>query len=306
MLPGVIPVVDEHYASMQELEALAALLMRRLWNRVDPDNIASSWLDLVPRALDAFTRLQLLAAEEGAAYTSSTLDTQGIRADPDAEMVPSTLVGWASDGRPLETLLEAPAAVALDKVDQGAAVRDAVDAGRVSVERIARTQIADAGRTAAGIDVATRPNVGWVRMVNPPVCSRCLILAGRFYRWNDGFARHPHCDCVHVATSRAAARREGLVDDPTAYIKALSAAEQDRLLGKANARAVRDGADLNQVVNARRGMTVAGTTTEGTTRRGVAGRRLSGRRRLMPEQIYRDATSRAEALQLLKLHGYII
>jgi hypothetical protein len=305
MLPGVIPVVDEHYASMQELEALATLLLRRAWNRVDPNQIASSWLDEISRILEPFTRLQLLAAEEGASYSAGTLAAQNIRADPDVEMVPSAFVGWASDGRPLESLLESPAAVALDKVDQGVPVGDAVDAGRVSAERIARTQIADAGRVAAGVDVATRPNVGWVRMVNPPVCSRCLILAGRFYRWSDGFQRHPNCDCVHVATSLAAARREGLVDDPKTYFKALSAAEQDRLLGKAGAEAVRDGADMGQVVNARRGMTVAGTT-EGTTARGFAGRRLRRRTRLMPEQIYRDATSRADALRLLKLHGYIV
>lgn len=306
MLPGVIPAVDLHYGTMRELETLAVLLVRRLWNRVDPANIAVSWLDQVTRVMDGFTRIQLLAAEEGAAYTAATLEAQGIRTDPDVELVPSALVGWASDGRSLESLLEAPAAVALDKVDQGVPATQAVDAGRVSVERIARTQIADTGRAAAGLDVATRPKVGWVRMVNPPVCSRCLILAGRFYRWSDGFQRHPNCDCVHVATNLAAARREGLVDDPTAYFKGLSRSEQDGLLGKADAEAVRDGADMNQVVNARRGMTVAGTTTEGTTNRGFASRRLRGQVRLTPERIYREATSRADALRLLRLHGYII
>jgi hypothetical protein len=160
-------------------------------------------------------------------------------------------------------------------------------------------------------------------MVNPPTCARCLVLAGRIYRWSDGFDRHPRDDCVHVATNVAAARREGLVDDPQTYFQAASRAEQDRMLGKAGAQAVRDGADLNQVVNAHRGMTVAApfgqpvlATTEGMTRRGLAGQQFLARGattkarqvqavRLMPEQIYREATSRTDALRLLALHGYI-
>jgi len=344
MLPGVLPVVDEHYTEMQRLEALAVLLVRRAWNKVVPTRIAGSWSEQVTRLLAAFTGVQLLAAEEGAAYTASTLRAQGIRSVPDAEMVPEALVGWASDGRPLESLLDAPARVAVDRLDAGATATDAFEAGKVSVERIARTQIADTGRTAASIDIATRSGVAWVRMVAPPVCSRCLILAGRIYRWSDGFDRHPNCDCVHVATSVSAARREGLVDDPNTYFNRLSAVEQDRLLGKAGAQAVRDGADMNQVVNARRGMRAASVfgqdvsiTLEGTTTRGRAGQRLiaegarlsgesaeSVRRRtregiatrqvtrqrvqiprLMPESIYQLASSRADAVRLLTRFGYI-
>lgn len=87
----------------------------------------------------------------------------------------------------------------------------------------------------------------------------------------------------------------------------MSQAEQNRIFTRAGARAIRDGADMNQIVNARRGaagLSVPGrltaeeqrmlrggrdrgrltrqpvygqevfTTTEGTTRRGLAGRRL--------------------------------
>ena len=74
------------------------------------------------------------------------------------------------------------------------------------------------------VDTATRKNVGYVRMLNPPSC-RCSVLAGRFYRWNNGFLRHPKCDCVHVqtpATARAA-ETEGLVHDPYEYFIAAPA-----------------------------------------------------------------------------------
>jgi hypothetical protein len=77
------------------------------------------------------------------------------------------------------------------------------------------------------------------------------------------------------------------------------------VFGQAGAAAIRDGADLGQVVNARRGMyTAAGRslTVESTTRRGVA----PGKVRLMPEQIYREARGdRDEAIRLLKRFGYL-
>jgi hypothetical protein len=55
---------------------------------------------------------------------------------------------------------------------------------------------------------------------------------------------------------------------------------------------------MAKVVNARRGMHTADGrlyTTE------AAGRRP----RLMPEQIFRDARDRDDAIRLLRLHGYI-
>jgi hypothetical protein len=186
--------------------------------------------------------------------------------------------------------------------------------GLAQLEMIAVTQVQDAGRTAAGVAIAARPHVaGYVRHLRPPSCSRCAVLAGQFYRWNTGFLRHPRCDCRHVPVSSAELYRDE-VTSPRAYFDSLSRAEQDRVFTNAGARAIRDGADLTQVVNARRGMRTANVygrevrvTTEGTTRRGVAGKLLDGRKtpRLMPEQIYADATDRADAIRLLERHGYI-
>lgn len=109
----------------------------------------------------------------------------------------------------------------------------------------------------------------------------------------------------------------------------MDAAEQDRVFGKAGAEAIRDGADMAKVVNARRGMTTASVygrevliTTEGTTVRGDFGRarrdgpliqrpgqrvRSTARVRLMPEQIYLEAAGdRDEAVRLLRRFGYIL
>lgn len=296
MLPGVLSAVDIHYARIRRLSATAIRAARRAWTRMPPERVFDVWPQESSRLLAALVNLQLAALESGAEYSEAALSAQRISADPEGQVNLEAFAGLASDGRSMASLLDAPLGVVRQAADQGFPADVAFDRGRESLERIAHTQIGDAGRTAASVDITSRPGVGWTRMLNPPSCSRCVVLAGRFYQWNAGFNRHPRDDCVHVATSLKAARREGLIDDPRAYFDSLSEKEQNRAFTVAGAQAIRDGADIGQVVNARRGMTTAGrdefgsrvgrlartqvfgqdifTTLEGTTTRGVAGRRL--------------------------------
>ena len=79
---------------------------------------------------------------------------------------------------------------------------------------------------------------------------------------------------------------------------------QEDVFTVAGARAIRDGADMAQVVNARRGMTTAQVGAERilATKAGAT----RGRVRLMPETIMQIAGSdRPEAIRLLRLHGYL-
>jgi hypothetical protein len=109
--------------------------------------------------------------------------------------------------------------------------------------------------------------------------------------------RHPRCDCQHIPAREDMAG--DLRTDPGAYFRSLPEKEQDRLFTADGAQAIRHGADVSQVVNARRGMyTAAGHSfTRTGARRGP---------RLMPEQIYLEARgNRAEAIRLLRFHGYL-
>ncbi len=182
-------------------------------------------------------------------------------------------------------------------LDADVAAKQALDETQRWLEGVVATMVIDAARAAESAAIAANPKAeGWVRMLNPPSCSRCAVLAGRFYLWNDGFLRHPRCDCRHIPASEAIAG--DLTIDPDAYFRSLSADEQDRIFTKAGARAIRDGADIGQVVNARRGMyratefgknnngvyvAVARTdsgllyTTEGATTRGRGFRALNER-----------------------------
>lgn len=300
---------------MQQLQVLTVSAAFAAWRGLDERFITASWSDAAVDLEPVVAQAQYRAAVAGSSYGAETLvQTSGQWRAPDAFVNPRSLAGRMSSGAPLYAGLMAPAYRALSLIGQGVPVPNALDAGRRLLQGIVRTQVADAGRGAAGIDAASRAGVGYIRMLNPPSCSRCAIMAGRRYRWNQGFRRHPRCDCVHeLATTQKlqAAESEGLLVDQYAYFDSLSEAEQNRIFTISGAQAIRDGADMNRVVNARRGMEIAGrrrdpTTVELGTYRGRrrAGLDLPGAR-LTPEGIYDQASSRAEALRLLEEHGYL-
>ena len=229
---------------------------------------------------------------------------------------PAMLVGIASDGRPLGSLLYGGVVTSGRALTAGVAAPVALQQGWAWLKRAVTTQVADAGRVAEFTSMVATPSVGgYARMVNPGACARCVVLAGRVYRVS-GFERHPACRCTHVPGPEDADHDIGT--DPMAYFESLPTAEQldedypgltiaqrrarglysqEDVFTKAGAQAIRDGADLSQVVNARRGMSTAQvnvrgwpaqgratrrevyghqlfTTTEGVTRRGQAYRAM--------------------------------
>lgn len=153
--------------------------------------------------------------------------------------------------------------------------------------RLVESIVQDAGRAAESVAVAARPNVWHVRYVNPPCCSRCAILAGRVYRYSDGFLRHPGCDCTMIPTTVASPLKQ----DPEQLVA-------DGLvtgLSKADRKALDAGADLNRVVNARLKPT---SLME-------AGQSLRRGGRPTPAAIFRQFPDRDRALAELQRFGYL-
>lgn len=273
----------DHYRAEQRITAAGLIALRR--SRFDT-------LDALMRAALGY---QLLAAREASAAVPLMLAEQAIDVSAEATTRPSALAGWASDGRAIRGLLDY--------------TRDPSVTGPM-FDRIVSTQLQDVARQAAAIEMAVRPQVtSYVRVLNPPSCSRCAVLAGRIYRKSSGFRRHPRCDCRHVPTTRSEAG--GLTTDPRAYFDSLDQPEQDRIFTKAGAEAIRLGANMGKVVNARRGMATAQSGR--IAAQGAFGQRLfttveaapRGAVRLMPESILAVAEGDAEAIRLLRAHGYI-
>lgn len=318
----------EHYQRQQRITAAALVRTRKARSAVEVAQIVAAF--------------QLLAARDAVASVPNMLAEQGIPDEPVATVATASLAGVASDGRTLEGLF-------------------AQASSPFALSMMVATQVQDAARGAASVATAVRPNVtGYVRMLNPPSCSRCAILAGKFYKWNDGFQRHPKCDCRHIPSTED--RAGDLTTNPDAYFHSLPGAadlekrypdltiaarreagvySQEDIFTKAGAQAIRDGGDISQIVNARRGMSTAAIdvtgrpvgriarvdvygrpafiTREGITSRGVAGRNLgnlekqAGRKyrasktpRLMPESIYEVAKDRDDAIRLLRRFGFIL
>ncbi|MFJ6615447.1 hypothetical protein ACIQPT_34805 [Streptomyces sp. NPDC091289] len=316
------PMAVAHALARLRLAAAASRAARTAWRGVDRDAPGLSWVAALGPVVAAVAGAQLAAARSTEPWLGSLLGDDPGQAQSD-RLVPESLAGVTGDGVPLAQALQVPVFTALRLVTQGLPIVQALARGQLLLDLMVRTAVADAGRAADSVGMTARPAVtSYIRVVEAGACSRCIILAGAEYGVSSGFLRHPRCHCGMEPVTRA---HRPKAQDPRKVVDAMSAKEKQRVFGQAGAQALNEGADLGQVVNARRGMATATafgrrlqTTTEGTTRRGVAGRRaqdfrrLPGQRyersrspRLMPEEIFRLADDRAHAMRLLRLHGYL-
>ena len=231
------------------------------------------------------------------------LREQGISLDQFVEPDARTLAGWTSYGTPLAPLLE--------KVR-----RPEFDA--FQFDRVILSQVQDAGRNGEALQMAATPSATtYDRMLNPPSCSRCIVLAGKTYRNNAGFLRHPQCDCVHVPTDSDNAGE--FVFDGPGYFNDLPTAEQLReqypdLTVKARREAgiysqedifTKRGAELIRAAPAGKQQYVMGRVTNTRwMKHSTAGDDL--RRRAMPADLVRRAGGdRVTLLRLMRANGYI-
>lgn len=307
----------DYYNSVDRLGSRANKVAQDAWKRVDSKSIRDSWKEIAAALTASVTAGQVDAATLGASYAAQTLASQGLYTSPDGWVNPRAFGGYSANGMPLERALSAAAPHALRRIANGSNTGAALRSGQIMVGQIAQTQVVEAGRSAAGVDTFARPRVGYVRMTDPGACDRCIVLAGKFYANNEGFLRHPNCACIHVQTSTKAAEDEGLLSDPYEHFRSLSEDAQDKAFTKSGAQAIRDGADMGQVVNSRKGMSYPGVSADGTRRGQRAGdityaggsrRAHTGgvKNRLTPDAIYQQGLPREQTMQLLREQGYLL
>ncbi len=249
------PVLAEAlYREQDRLFRAAVIAALDIWGEIDPTRFAQSWVQdrIGDQLFISLSRTQELAAIAADVYTDLILRADGVDVEPEGKVIPASLAGVASDGRPLDTLLQRAVVQSSVYSAGGMALPEALAAGAAVLTRIVGTQVADAGRSATSLGIAARPKTGWVRLVESKACSRCVILAGRWYRWSNGFDRHPLCKCRNIPASEDTSDLTP-ESDPMEHFNSLSEKEQNRQFTKAGAAAIRDGADIGRVVNARRG-----------------------------------------------------
>lgn len=333
VLSQTLPPSARRYALAQRRETHAATAaVRRLW-RAMGDDFDLTYARIEPRLLAVVTTAQGRMAAAAQDYIPEVMTQTGLAhaTTPAGRTSVASLVGVDGSGRSLGSLLYGSVTDAKAAVGGGAPVSVALRRGGRWLDTAVTSTLSDTGRQSEALAIGVRPEVTWyVRMLTAPSCSRCVLLAGKRFRSATEFDRHPGCDCRHIPAAESVAG--DMTVDPAAYFRDLTRAQQEASFGVAGSEAIRAGADIGQVVNARRGMApsqVGGqrvlTTTEGMTRRGLAYQRIgsahgaardvkvAGQRyrsspvlRLMPETIAKVATDHDDYLRLLYTYGYLI
>ena len=275
-----LPRSAEAYGREQRREIGAAVAaIARLWRRMGPE-FDASYAQIEGQVLAVLDTAQERVATGALAYIPAVLAETGQRVrPPQYEVAPDFMVGTAGDGMATEGLAYGAVMRSKQAVASGYEPAQALAIGGRWLTTATGTLLSDTGRTVEKVAGHSRGVTTWVRMLEPPSCGRCIVLAGKESRRGQAFLRHPRCDCRNIPKIESIA--DDLTVDADAYLHSLDDEGLRKALGsKANAQAWRDGADRNQLINAyRRSGDVRPAqiygrnikyTTEGTTRRGWA------------------------------------
>ena len=288
-----LQATSSYYRQQQRIAATTVAAANRLWRRMG-DSFDLSWASIRPAMLDVVQVGRLAAATTSLDYTPKVLAETAQADDPVGQINPRAFILAAPDGREMGTLLDGVIYQAKTAVKGGSSSSRALAQAGTWLSGTLLTVMSDTGRGVVSADIAQRPSIaGYVRMLNPPSCDRCVILAGKFYRWNEGFLRHKRCDCRHIPASEDVGG--DMRTDPYEYFHSLDAKAQETTFGRSEARAIREGADIYRVVNVK-------SRGHGTAK---AAAKYGTPTRMTVDDIFRVAGSRTNAVRLMESNGYI-
>lgn len=269
-MAATLEVARRYRGDLDRLSSQTLRLLLRLWRQVDARDISGSWSTLLPDAAAVVGGAQLVAAEMADPYLTA-LGGPAVSQRVAAE----SFVGELPGGGDVANLLYMPAIAAKQAIAAGRPVEQAIESAGQQMLLYAKTALADTGRLATTASMTAHHSTGYYRALQLPSCDRCAILAGRWYRYNAGFLRHPKCDCYHVPVWEA---DDSLIFDAR---KAIESGQVHGLSHEESYAITQLGANPAQVVNAKRGLYTAANgrrfTREATTRQGIAGARMLAR-----------------------------
>ncbi len=285
-----------HYRQQQLITLRTTRALEALWLELGTNDVVASWYVLANRAAQLVAAGQYAAALAAIAYIRASMTEQGANPEPLALIDPRGLTGVTTDRRPLTSLLIGGVFRVRQLLAAGAPLDVAMLSGKSRFVLAGSNEVTQAGISASSASIGVTPTVTkYVRHLVMPSCARCIVLAGRIYPDNAGFRRHPRCDCQHVPL-RDAKAADGLVTHPEGAFASLTRAQQDKTLGAAGAAAVRDGANLGRITNARL------TTYVPSGRHGT---RLTPTTRTVEDCLRIAGGNRDRFVQLLDESGYL-
>lgn len=280
----MLRAASEQYRLQQGISTTTAAAVRRLWARMG-DDFDASWSSIRPQVLSMVESGRAASVRGALGYTTAVLRETGQRDDPFGALNASAFLRSAPDGRDLGSLYDEAVIGAKTAVKRGLSADDALAQSSRWLTMVSLTTLADTRRMVYGADIIQRPTLtGFARMLNPPSCGRCIALAGKWFRWNEGFERHPRCDCQHVPGAENVVGDERT--DPYRTFQSMSPEQQEKTFGRSEARAIREGADIYRVVN------------QSTRKLKTANSAI--------DTIFRTAGTRTNAIRMLREQGFIL
>ncbi|MFT7836928.1 hypothetical protein Q5530_12330 [Saccharothrix sp. BKS2] len=270
----------DYYRAQQRIARAAVEQAQAAWRQLDPREASASWVEEVrPQVVTAVQEAQQESAALAPLYVAGALLAAGAVSAPLALLVASAFVGLAANGLVLDALMDFAFGYYRRARAADLPETEARALGLAKLLTYVSTETNDTARLALHVGAVVEPEIaGYERVVTLPACGRCILLSGRLYRYSTGFLRHPRCDCTMRPITSEQWREGGSSHSPKALFGSMTRAQQDKAFGKGEAAAIRAGADIGRVVNARRSgqVYVAGGyefTREAITGRGI-GRQL--------------------------------
>ena len=312
-----------YYLDQQRILRTAADRAQATWARLPAGADGQDvWTEQVrPEVVAAVEQAQTDSVALAPLYVAATLAAAGVVSAPLGALVARAWVGYATTGLPLAALMDFAYRHYRRTLALGVAPSEARTMGLARLLRYVATETADAGRLATTAAAVLEPEVaGYERVVHLPACGRCIQLAGRLYRYSTGFLRHPNCDCAMRPVTRDQWRTGHPTNTPRGLFDRMTPPQQNKAFGIGGAAAIRAGADISRVVNARRhgAVYIAGGreyTREATTVRGVGGQlgdlakrdrryRSTSVARPTAAQLIDSARSETDLARMLRQFGY--
>ena len=187
----------------QGMEGRGPLRVRDSWNRTNVDFIT------------LFAALQTRAASDAMDSSTLMLAEQGDYVRPDGGIANPLAfgAGFAPSGIDLESYFDIPVTHTLSAIKSGLDPIDAMRSGRRTLRQMAMQAIEDTSISAMGVSITQRSGVGYVRVELPDCCPRCAILAGKYFRHNNDFLRHPKCHGRTIpCKGKDKAEKQGWID----------------------------------------------------------------------------------------------
>jgi hypothetical protein len=234
---------DAWYRFQASNARIYTLAVAKLWqDAVDPANVSASWNAVTAEAVRLSIQGGVSAGSEAGRYVGMSVgDSALVKVDP------RPLISGVDVLQQMRQI----SGYTIRQMNQGVPAQRAMANGQRVAGNVAGNTARDAGRHSEGAaQVADTRVRGWVRRLQAPSCGRCTVLADVVYEWNDGFLRHPQCDCVHRPLNSDEYKGVNLLaGGPDQTFKNLSTADQDKYFGKAEAAEIRGGKSVQKSIN---------------------------------------------------------